>query len=239
MAAPKIILYTNHLCPWAHRAHIALKELGLEYEEVIIDLDTPREPWYLEVNPRGLVPTISYNGTIIPESAIVAQLLADAHPSHLVPPSNTPEGAIQRAHISFFVDTFFSKVWSQAFAAQKAANDEDRAAATEALVTAIEKNDLEGLLYPAGSGSGPFFRGAEKLTQVEVLTGSFLLRLLSLYKPQYGLLSENLPTLLETRAPKFLKWAQAVVKEESVNYIWNEETVGTRTAKKWKAAAKQ
>jgi glutathione S-transferase len=51
MAAPKIILYTNHLCPWAHRAHIALKELGLEYEEVIIDLDTPREPWYLEVNP--------------------------------------------------------------------------------------------------------------------------------------------------------------------------------------------
>ncbi|KAL4952943.1 thioredoxin-like protein [Aspergillus filifer] len=238
MAAPKIILYTNHLCPWAHRAHIALKELGLEYEEVIIDLDTPREPWYLEVNPRGLVPTISYNGTIIPESAIVAQLLADAHPSHLVPPSNTPEGAIQRAHISFFVDTFFSKVWSQAFAAQKAANEEDRAAATEALVTAIEKNDLEGLLYPAGSGSGPFFRGAEKLTQVEVLTGSFLLRLLSLYKPQYGLLSENLPTLLETRAPKFLKWAQAVVKEESVNYIWNEENVGTRTAKKWKAAAR-
>ncbi|KAL4945638.1 hypothetical protein BDV06DRAFT_22283 [Aspergillus oleicola] len=238
MAAPKIILYTNHLCPWAHRAHIALKELGLQYEEVIIDLDTPREPWYLEVNPRGLVPTISYNGTIIPESAIVAQLLADAHPSHLVPPSNTPEGAIQRAHISFFVDTFFSKVWSQAFAAQKASTEEDRAAATEALVTAIEKNDVEGLLYPAGSGSGPFFRGAEKLTQAEVLTGSFLLRLLSLYKPQYGLLGENLPTLLETRAPKFLKWAETVVKQESVNYIWNEENVGTRTAKKWKAAAK-
>jgi glutathione S-transferase len=51
MASPKIILYTNHRCPWAHRAHIALKELGLQYEEVIIDLDVPREPWYLEVNP--------------------------------------------------------------------------------------------------------------------------------------------------------------------------------------------
>jgi hypothetical protein len=48
---PKIILYTNHRCPWAHRAHIAIKELGLPYEEVIIDLDTPREPWYLEINP--------------------------------------------------------------------------------------------------------------------------------------------------------------------------------------------
>lgn len=51
MASPKIILYTNRGCPWAHRAHIALKELGLQYEEVTIDLSVPREPWYLEVNP--------------------------------------------------------------------------------------------------------------------------------------------------------------------------------------------
>lgn len=50
MSSPKIILYTNRGCPWAHRAHIALKESGLDYEEVTIDLDTPREPWYLEVN---------------------------------------------------------------------------------------------------------------------------------------------------------------------------------------------
>ena len=54
-AEPKITLYTNHLCPYAHRAHIAIKELGLPYEEVIIDLDRPREPWYLkEVNSVSL-----------------------------------------------------------------------------------------------------------------------------------------------------------------------------------------
>ncbi|TKA63127.1 hypothetical protein B0A49_09131, partial [Cryomyces minteri] len=51
---PKITLYTNHLCPYAQRAHIALKELDLPYEEVIIDLDRPREQWYLDLNPvRG------------------------------------------------------------------------------------------------------------------------------------------------------------------------------------------
>jgi hypothetical protein len=50
-AAPEIILYTNHACPWAHRAHIALKELGLPYTEEIIDLERPRDPWYLKVNP--------------------------------------------------------------------------------------------------------------------------------------------------------------------------------------------
>jgi glutathione S-transferase len=51
MSSPKIILYTSHICPWAHRAHIALKELGLPFEEVLIDLSVPREPWYLEINP--------------------------------------------------------------------------------------------------------------------------------------------------------------------------------------------
>jgi hypothetical protein len=51
--AQKIKLYTNHGCPYAHRAHIVLKELGLEYDEVVIDLDKPREPWYLEINPVG------------------------------------------------------------------------------------------------------------------------------------------------------------------------------------------
>lgn len=47
----EITLYTNHTCPWAHRAHIILKELGLEYKEVIIDLERPRDEWYLKINP--------------------------------------------------------------------------------------------------------------------------------------------------------------------------------------------
>lgn len=54
MSTPKIILYTNRGCPWAHRAHIALKESGLDYEEVTIDLTKPREPWYLDVNPVSI-----------------------------------------------------------------------------------------------------------------------------------------------------------------------------------------
>lgn len=48
---PKITFYTNHGCPYAHRAHITIKELGLPYEEVIIDLDTLRPQWYLDINP--------------------------------------------------------------------------------------------------------------------------------------------------------------------------------------------
>jgi hypothetical protein len=47
----RITLYTYYGCPYAHRVHIALEELGLRYEKVHIDLDVPREPWYLQVNP--------------------------------------------------------------------------------------------------------------------------------------------------------------------------------------------
>lgn len=64
---PKILLYTNHICPWAQRAHIALSALGLPYDESIVDLDTPRTPEYLAINPRGLVPTLNYDGILIPE----------------------------------------------------------------------------------------------------------------------------------------------------------------------------
>jgi hypothetical protein len=47
----KITLYTNHGCGWSHRVHIVLKELGLEYEEVLIDMDVPRPDWFLKLNP--------------------------------------------------------------------------------------------------------------------------------------------------------------------------------------------
>lgn len=53
----KITLYTNHVCPFAHRVHITLAELGLSYDEVIIPLDRPREEWFLrDVNPVSPFP---------------------------------------------------------------------------------------------------------------------------------------------------------------------------------------
>jgi len=220
-ASPKIILYTNHRCPWAHRAHIALAELGLSFTEEIIDLDTPRTKEYLAINPRGLVPSISYNGTIITESAIVAQFLADAHPSHLEKSSTEEGGALQRARINFFVDAYFTKVNSKFFPILKATGEEQEAAVTE-FVAAIEK-ELEPLLKDAN----PFFGGSSKLTLAEVQTGSFLLRVVTF--PKYDLLPSSFLETLQDKTPAFYKWASAVVKEKSVNYIYNEEAVAKGT----------
>ncbi|KAJ5894208.1 hypothetical protein N7495_005899 [Penicillium taxi] len=229
MSAPKIILYTNRTCPWAHRAHIALKESGLEYEEVTIDLDTPREPWYLKVNPRGLVPSISYNGDIITESGIVAQFIADAHPSHLLPPSGPVENALYRARVNFFVDAFQSKVVPNLFAGLRATSEADRDAAAEQLVAAAVK-EVEPLLADT-EGKGPFFGGSKKLTLAEVQTGSFLLRLFGF--AEHGLVSAKIPQLLEEQAPRFNRWAKATIAHDSVNFIYDSKLVADRTRAKF------
>ncbi|OAP62440.1 hypothetical protein AYL99_04643 [Fonsecaea erecta] len=228
-AAPDIILYTNHGCPWAHRAHVALKELGLPYKEEIIDLDRPRDPWYLKVNPRGLVPSINYNGNIITESAVVTQFLADAHPSPLLPPATgAVDAALYRARVAFFVDAFISKALPHIFAGQRAQSETEKDAAAQDLVAALVK-ELEPLFTWSGQGSGPYFGGSDKLTLAEVQTAPFLLRLLAFVKPEYGILSPKLDALLAEKAPKFTAWASKVVQEPSVTYIWNEKAVAERT----------
>lgn len=157
---------TNTKFKGAHRAHIALAELQLPFEEEIIDLSTPRTPEYLAVNPRGLVPSLSYNGQIITESAIVAQFLADAHPSHLLPSGGTPEAALARARINFFVDTFFTKANGNYHKALFAKTNEEAEEAAAEFVKQLEK-EVEPLL----SDAAPYFGGSKTLTLAEVCQG--------------------------------------------------------------------
>lgn len=109
------------------------------------------------------MPSLKYNDNIITESAVVSQFLADAFPSHLVKKSDEEGGAIQRARINFFSDTYVNKVNGLSFKTQTAAQGEEKEAAGQLLVEAIVK-ELEPLLADAG----PFFGGAKKLTLAEV-----------------------------------------------------------------------
>ncbi|KAK1537969.1 glutathione S-transferase domain-containing protein [Colletotrichum paranaense] len=221
-AAPKIKLYTNHGCPWAHRAHIALAELGLPFEEEIIDLSVPRTKEYLAINPRGLVPSLSYDGEIITESAIVSQFLADAHPSHLVPAPGSKDAALRRARINFFVDTYFSKANSSLYKLQLAKSEAEANEVAAGFIDVIAK-EVEPLLKDAK----PYFGGSDKVTLAEVLTGSFTLRLFSF--ANYELIPKSILTSLEDKAPSFYKWAQTVNSTPSVNGIYDEKNVVERT----------
>lgn len=81
--------------------------------------------------------------------------------------STEPGGALQRAKIAFFVDTWFTKIHSSYFPVLRTKGAEKEEAAAK-VVDAITK-EIEPLLKDAS----PFFGGSEKLTFAEVFTISF------------------------------------------------------------------
>jgi glutathione S-transferase len=191
--------------------------LKVPFSEVIIDLDTPRSPEYLAVNPRGLVPSIKYNGEIFTESAPISWFFADAYPG-LVKPSNEPGGPQQRARIAFFVDSFFTKFQSSLFKLYGAKTDAEAEPIVDEAVAKLVK-EVEPLLKDAG----PYFGGSDKLTLAEVLTGSFVIRLVTLSKA--GVYPGNLGSSIAEKAPNFWKWAEAVSVHPSVTSIYDEEKI--------------
>ena len=58
-------------------------------------------------------------------------------------------------------------------------------------------------------------------------TGSFVLRLLSFIDD--GLFPKSVGARLQAETPKFWAWANAVVKEESVNFIYDAAGVAAST----------
>lgn len=147
----------------AHRAHIALSELQLPFDEQTIDLQKPRTAEYLQINPRGLVPSLKYGDEIITESSTVATFLADAYPSHLIPAPNSPKDALARARIGFFVDTYSSKLNPLFFKQTWSPDGAERDALAKEFIDIVVK-ELEPLL----SNAAPFFGGSERLTLAEV-----------------------------------------------------------------------
>ncbi|KAF2773379.1 thioredoxin-like protein [Teratosphaeria nubilosa] len=237
--APKIVLYTNHRCPYAHRAHIALEQLNLPFEEVIIDLDTPRPQWYLDINPRGLVPSIKYSVSgifdepeIITESAIVVQFLADSFPSAFLPASKeSPFAPLQRARINFFVDTWNTKVASLQYPTMKATGAEKDQKLSEWI--AAVKKEIEPLLADAA----PFFGGSKELTFAEAISAPFLIRWYS-FANDGELLPKSFVEELNY-LPNFSKWANAVVKHKSVLTIYDEQAVVQGTKDRLKKMAEK
>jgi glutathione S-transferase len=95
----------------------------------------------------------------------VAQYLADAYPSHLVPASDAAGGALRRARIALFVDAYISKFTTPLFGLYRSVSDEEANAIVEKVVASL-LNELE----PQLADASPFFGGSDKLTLAEVLT---------------------------------------------------------------------
>ena len=77
--------------------HILLEEIGVPFELVLVDRaqGVHKTQQYLQLNPNGLIPSLTQGDLVLYESAAICLHLCDGHPlADLAPAPGTP----QRAH---------------------------------------------------------------------------------------------------------------------------------------------
>lgn len=81
------------------RVRICLAEKGLDWEGRIMSAEGEREnlePWYIKLNPNGVVPTIDHNGRILCESCVILEYLDDVFPEIPLRPADPYDRAMMR-----------------------------------------------------------------------------------------------------------------------------------------------
>jgi len=88
----EIVLYDYWRSSACYRVRIALELLGLAYRTVPIDLlaFAHKTETYLDVNPQGLVPSLSIDGQTLTQSLSIIEYLAETRPDARLLP-DTPE----------------------------------------------------------------------------------------------------------------------------------------------------
>ncbi|HZZ91634.1 MAG TPA: glutathione S-transferase N-terminal domain-containing protein [Usitatibacter sp.] len=83
------LYYAPGACSFA--SHIALEELGIKYETARLNLaeGDQRKPEYLELNPRGAVPTLVVDGEVMTENVGILSYLAGGNPKKRLWPEDT------------------------------------------------------------------------------------------------------------------------------------------------------
>jgi maleylacetoacetate isomerase len=93
-------LYTYWRSSAAFRVRIALALKGLEYESVpkhlLRDGGEQRKPDYLAVNPQGLIPALTDDGFVIPQSLAICEYLEEIHPEPQLLPGSVRDRATVR-----------------------------------------------------------------------------------------------------------------------------------------------
>jgi glutathione S-transferase len=83
----------NSIC--TQKVFLTLLEKGLDWDSEYLDLfkNEQYRPDYLRINPKGVVPSLVYQGKVIIESTLICEFLDETFPA----PGLVPSGAYERA----------------------------------------------------------------------------------------------------------------------------------------------
>jgi glutathione S-transferase len=82
MAKPVLVIGNKNYSSWSMRAWLALKKLGIDFDEVRIPLYTDGyKEKILEYSPAGKVPVFIEDGVTVWDTLSIMEYLAEKHPS--------------------------------------------------------------------------------------------------------------------------------------------------------------
>jgi len=88
------------------KSMIPLKEKGLDFESVYIDLHKfdQHQPWFTAINPEGQVPVLDHDGAIVTHTTVINEYLDDAFPDAAPLRPADPLGKARMRYWNKFVD---------------------------------------------------------------------------------------------------------------------------------------
>jgi glutathione S-transferase len=195
----KLTLISHHLCPYVQRVAIALREKAVSFEQVYIDLGN-KPDWFKRLSPLGKVPLLQIEdgnggGTVLFESAVIAEYIEEALPGPKLHPADALARAQHRGWMEFG-SAVLGDIWRFETAKDGASLEAARAALDQKF------GRLEATL-----GSGPFFAGRDFSLVDAVIAPAFrYFEVFDTYA-DFGFFASR---------PKLQAWRQALADRASV-----------------------
>jgi glutathione S-transferase len=155
VAAKKFVLVSHALCPYVQRAAIVMREKGVGFERIDVDLSN-KPDWFLRLSPLGKTPVLQVDGAALFESAVICDYLDET-----LPPPLHPSDPLERARHRGWVE-LASATLNQIATFYGAADAARFEAAREALRERLEWIDRS-------LGAGPWFAG----TSLSIVDATF------------------------------------------------------------------
>lgn len=196
--APKLTLISHKLCPYVQRAVIALKEKGIPFERIDIDL-AGKPDWFRKISPLGKVPVLRVatdDGEVaLFESNVICEYIEEAQGGAKLHPRDLLQRAQHRAWMEFG-STILSELWGLETTGDPAIFESKRQAVAAKFARVEE-----------ALGAGPYFAGKDFSLVDAVFAPIFR------YFDVFDQLAE-LSVFAET--PKLQAWRTELAKRESV-----------------------
>ncbi|KAJ1856405.1 hypothetical protein GGH12_002107 [Coemansia sp. RSA 1822] len=163
-------LYSNELCPYAQRALRAFDAANVKHKVEQINLKN-KPSWYRLVNPQLKVPALrTPDGTILIESLVIAEFIADEFPESNLLSSN----ATERAQLRLFIELFGTRFNPLVYRLLMTADVDEQEKHKQALLAGLEdiSKELERQSKRKSGKGGPFWYG--KWGYAEITLSSFV-----------------------------------------------------------------